>query len=109
MAASGIKGLELALKADKKRAEQAMEKSIYENVDKIVTAMVTEAEAGSYQHGSYLLDRAFGKPKQAVEMSGSDGAPIIFMPAALITKFNLDKPIDATLVEEPNVYETKED
>lgn len=107
MAASGIKGLELALKADKKRAEQAMEKSIYENVDKIVTAMVTEAEAGSYQHGAYLLDRAFGKPKQAMELSGNDGAPIIFMPAALIQKFALDQPIEASKVEEPNVYEAE--
>ena len=103
----GIKGLEESLKLDKKKAERAMEKKIYENVDKIVTAMVTEAEAGSYQHGSYLLDRAFGKAKQAIDIE-SGGQPIIFMPTALITKFGLDKPIEAPLVEEPNVYSTEE-
>ena len=105
MSISGIKGLEASLKLDKKRAEQAMEKAIYENVGGIVSSMVAEANNGSYQHASYLLDRAFGKAKQAVELSGNDGAPIIFMPTALIAKFGLDKPIDAPLVEEPNVYE----
>ena len=82
----------------------AMEKAIYENVGGIVASMVAEAQEGSYQHAAYLLDRAFGKPKQAVEMSGADGAPIIFMPAALISKFGLDQPIEASKIEEPNVY-----
>ena len=108
MAASGIKNLELSLKADKKRAEQAMEKAIYKEVGGIVQAMVTEAKAGSYQHGSYLLDRAFGKARQNIGIDGgADGAPIIFMPAELIQKFALDKPIEAELIEEPNVYEAE--
>lgn len=108
MSKSGIKNLEASLKLDKKRAEQAMEKAIYENVGEIVTSMVAEAKAGSYQHGSYLLDRAFGKPKQAVGLENTDGSPIIFMPTALIQKFGLDKPIEAEKVEEPNVYSTEE-
>jgi hypothetical protein len=103
MSTSGVKNLELSLRADKKRAEQAMEKAIYTNVDKIVEAMVTEAEAGSYQHGAYLLDRAFGKTKQSLDIE-SQGQPIVFMPSALIAKFGLDKPVEAPLVEEPNVY-----
>jgi len=111
MATSGIKGLELALKADKKKAEQAMEKAIYDNVQGIVTSMVAEAQEGSYQHASYLLDRVFGKAKQVVDVE-SAGQPIIFMPTALIAKFGLDKPIDdevvAEKVEEPNVYSTEE-
>ncbi len=109
MSSSGIKGLELALKADKKRAEQAMEKAIYERVGGIVDSMVAEAENGSYQHASYLLDRAFGKARQNIGLDGgTEGAPIVFMPTALIAKFGLDKPIDAEVMaekaEEPNVY-----
>ena len=108
MSTSGIKGLELALKADKKRAEQAMEKAIYENVGGIVSSMVAEAQEGSYQHASYLLDRAFGKARQNIGIDGgTDGAPIIFMPAELIQKFALDKPLEAEKIEEPNVYEVE--
>lgn len=109
MSASGIKELEKSLKLDKRRAELAMEKAIYQNVDKIVTAMVTEAEAGSYQHGSYLLDRAFGKARQNIGIDGgADGAPVVFIPAGLVTKFGLDKPLEAEKIEEPNVYEAEE-
>jgi hypothetical protein len=109
MSKSGIKDLEKSLKLDKRRAEMAMEKAIYENTTKIVEAMVTEAEAGSYQHGAYLLDRGFGKARQNIGIDGGEaGAPIIFMPAALISKFNLDKPIEAEKIEEPNVYSTEE-
>lgn len=108
MAPSGIKGLEASLKLDKKRAEQAMEKAIYDNTTKIVEAMVTEAQAGSYQHGAYLLDRGFGKARQNIGIDGgTDGAPIIFMPAEFIQKFGLDKPLEAEKIEEPNVYEVE--
>jgi hypothetical protein len=98
-----IKGLEASLKLDKKKAEQAMEKAIYENVSGIVSSMVAEANNGSYQHASYLLDRAFGKAKQSLDIE-SQGQPIVFMPASLVAKFALDKPIEAP----PNVYSTEE-
>jgi hypothetical protein len=108
MAPSGIKGLEASLKLDKKKAEQAMEKAIYSNVGNIVQAMVTEAEAGSYQHGSYLLDRAFGKARQNIGIDGgSEGTPIIFMPTELVRKFALDQPIEAEKIEEPNIYDAE--
>ena len=105
---SGVKGLEQSLKWDKKKAERAMEELIYQETASIVGAMIDHAKEGSFQHASYLLDRGFGKPKQSVGLENPDGSPIIFMPAALITKFALDKPIDAEKVEEPNVYEAKE-
>ena len=108
MSRSGIKGLEESLKLDKKRAEQAMEKAIYENTSKIVNAMVTEAKAGSYQHASYLLDRGFGKARQNIGIDGgSEGAPIVFIPAGLVEKFGLDKPLEATKIAEPNIYEAE--
>lgn len=104
----GIKGLEASLKLDKKKAEQAMEKVIYDNVNEIVTSMVAEAQNGSYQHGAYLLDRAFGKARQNIGIDGgTEGSPIVFMPSALVSKFALDKPIEAPLIEEPNVYEVE--
>lgn len=103
MSKSGIKLLEQSLKLDKKKAEQAMEKVIYENVHGIVSSMVAEATQGSYQHASYLLDRAFGKARQNIGIDGGEeGAPIVFMPASLVTKFALDKPIEADKIEEPD-------
>jgi len=101
---SGVKGLEQSLKWDKKKAERAMEELIYQETASIVGAMIDHAKEGSFQHASYLLDRGFGKAKQQVDIE-SGGQPIIFMPAALISKFALDKPIDAEKIEEPNVYD----
>lgn len=106
-----IKTMEKSLIWDKKRAEKVMNDLIYEETSTIVQAMVEHAKEGPFQHASYLLDRGFGKAKQQIDVE-SGGQPIVFMPAALITKFGLDKPIEvqveATLVEEPNVYSTKE-
>lgn len=101
-----IKGLEQSLKWDKKRAEQIMNDLIYEETATIVQSMVDQAKEGSFQHGSYLLDRAYGKAKQQVDIE-SGGQPIVFMPTALIAKFGLDKPIEAEKIEEPNVYEVE--
>lgn len=102
-----IKGLEKSLIWDKKRAEKVMNDLIYEETSTIVQSMVEQAKEGSFQHASYLLDRAFGKAKQQVDIE-SGGQPIIFMPTALIQKFALDKPVEAEKIEEPNVYETKD-
>lgn len=105
---SGVKGIEASLKWDKKKAEQAMEELIYSETKEIVGAMIEHAKSGSFQHASYLLDRGFGKAKQSVDIE-SGGQPIVFMPAALISKFALDKPIEAEKIEEPNVYDAKEE
>lgn len=105
---SAIKEFEKSLKADKQKAERLMESIIYKHTEGIVKSFVAEAENGSFQHGSYLLDRGFGKTRQNIGIDGgSEGAPIVFMPAALIQKFGLDKPIEAELVEEPNIYEAE--
>jgi len=99
---SGVKGIEQSLKWDKKKAERAMEELIYQETAGIVGAMIEHAKEGSFQHASYLLDRGFGKAKQQVDIE-SGGQPVVFMPAVLINKFGLDKPIDAEKIEEPNV------
>lgn len=104
-----IKTLEKSLKADKKRYEEEMDAQILTKVSSIVDAFAAEAQAGSYQHGAYLIDRVFGKARQTVGLDGGEaGAPIIFMPTTLVQKFALDKPIEAEKIEEPNVYESKE-
>lgn len=92
---------------DKKRAEKVMNDLIFQETSTIVQAMVDQAKEGSFQHASYLLDRAYGKAKQQVDIE-SGGQPIIFMPTALVAKFGLDKPIEAEKIEEPNVYEVEE-
>ena len=103
---SGVKGIEASLKWDKKKAEKAMEELIYKETASIVGAMIDHAKEVSFQHASYLLDRGFGKAKQAVDIE-SGGQPVVFMPAVLINKFGLDKPIEAEKIEEPNVYEAE--
>lgn len=100
-------GLEKSLIWDKKKAEKAMNDLIYRETTDIIKAMADQAKEGSFQHGAYLLDRAFGKAKQQIDVE-SGGQPIVFMPTALIQKFALDKPLEAEKIEEPNVYDVKE-
>lgn len=61
----------------------------------LIRAMLKEATAGNVEAFKALLDRAQGKPAQAVELGGTDGAPIVFMPLELIQKHALEV-IDAT-------------
>lgn len=92
---TSLKVKENSLKWDKKIAERKMEEQIGEQTQAIVASMVAEALNGSFQHGSYLLDRAYGKTRQNIGIDGgTEGAPIVFMPSTLVAKFALDKPID---------------
>jgi hypothetical protein len=56
----------------------------------IYEAMRDQAIKGNVMAFIALTDRAFGKPTQAVEMSGKDGAPIVFMPLELMNKYALE-------------------
>lgn len=55
----------------------------------LIKSMLRQAKKGNVMAFNALLDRAQGKPAQAVEMSGKDGAPIVFMPLELIQKHAL--------------------
>lgn len=98
MTKRSLTNAERGLKYDKKVAEKAMEVHIAREAEEIVDAMVAQAKQGSFQHGAYMLDRLFGKVKQRVDVE-SGGEPIVFMPAILINKFGLDKPVDKQLPE----------
>ncbi len=104
MTKEALKKHERALKWEKAKVEKAVNQVILSKAEQIVEAMAEEALNGNFQHGSYLLDRAFGKAKQSMDIE-SGGQPIIFMPTALVAKFGLDKPIEAEKIEEPNVYD----
>lgn len=101
---TALKVKEKSLKWDKKIAERKMEEQIGKEVQAIVQAMATEAKSGSFQHGSYLIDRVFGKTRQNIGIDGGqDGAPIVFMPSTLVAKFALDKPLSS--IEDKPIYE----
>lgn len=85
---------------DAYKLAQAMKVYIAEEIEKnkapLIKAMLRKALDGDVQAFHALFDRAHGKPAQAVEMSGTEGQPIVFMPLALIQKFALeeaDKPL----------------
>lgn len=85
-----VKRHEKDLKYSKQKAEREINQLIFAEGKNIVQAFVDQAKGGSYQHGAYLLDRAFGKARQNIGLDGgSDGAPIVFIPTALVEKFNL--------------------
>lgn len=58
-------------------------------LDEMVEAMIEKAVQGDVNAFTAVMDRAHGKPAQAVEVSGADGNPIVFMPLELIQKHAL--------------------
>lgn len=94
MTKRSLKNHERGLRWEKKKVDKAVNEIIYKKAEKIVEVMADQALTGSFQHGAYLLDRAFGKARQNIGLDGGeDGSPVVFMPATLIHKFALDKPI----------------
>jgi hypothetical protein len=84
---------------------QTMKVYIAEEIEKnkapLIQAMIRKAIDGDVPAFTALLDRAHGKPAQAVEVGGNDGQPIVFMPLALIQKFALEesqKPLQKEVV-----------
>jgi hypothetical protein len=57
-------------------AEVVNAKTGLTRLDRLMAQMMTEAEGGNEKARTELLNRAFGMPRQAVEMSGPNGGPI---------------------------------
>lgn len=55
----------------------------------MLSAQIEKAKQGDTNAFIAVWDRAFGKPVQAIEHSGNDGQPLLFMPLELIQKHNL--------------------
>lgn len=47
-----------------------------DDLDEVIRALVNQAKDGDVPAARELLDRIFGKATQAVEVSGSEGAPL---------------------------------
>lgn len=100
----------IALRDDVKTAvEYAREAKHYiamqvaENMPAMVRSMIKRSIDGDVNAFTALMDRAHGKPAQALEVGGKDGNPIVFMPLELIQKHALEVTRDVKdvkLVEE---------
>lgn len=62
---------------------------VMEEKEALITSMLNEAKAGNVTAFTALIDRTHGKPVQGVEMSATDGQPIVFMPIQLLDKYAL--------------------
>ncbi len=56
----------------------------------MVDAAFKEFISGNYRPMAYIIDRAFGKPKDNIELSGPDGGPIE-------SNINYDRPKEETV------------
>ena len=100
---TSIKNLELATKAnvkaalERQRDAQIMSRAararicelVADKLDEMVKAQIKKAIEGDTVAFTALLDRAHGKPAQALEVSGDGTQPIVFMPLELIQKHAL--------------------
>lgn len=88
------KKLENSFKWEKRLVDKAIEQIILGKAEEIVNVQILAATQGNLQAGQYLIDRTFGKARQNIGLDGgAEGAPIIIMPASLVNKFALDKPL----------------
>lgn len=79
----------------------------HERVVPIFEALYKKAVDGDVMAAKELIDRAWGKATQGVEVTGEGGAPIVFMPLELIQKHALTV-IDVTPQDTEIVNENKE-
>ena len=65
---------------------------VAENLEQMLRAQIRKAiDESDTAAFIAVMDRAHGKPAQAVEVGGEGGQPIVFMPLALIQKFALEE------------------
>jgi len=84
---------EKALKWEKQKAEKAMNKLIVENAEALMSVLIARGLEGDITAIDKALDRGFGKVRQNIGVDGgAEGAPILFMPAGLVEKYNLVSP-----------------
>lgn len=76
----------------KRAIKRAILEKVWLKAGEMTDSMIKEAIKGSAVAFTAVMDRAIDKPAQAVEMSGKDGNPIVFMPLELIAKHSLDTP-----------------
>lgn len=96
-----VNKLENTIKWQKRLVDKAVEQIVLSKAEEIINVQVGAALQGNLQAGQYLLDRTFGKARQNIGLDGGEeGAPIIFMPASLINKFALDKPLKTEIIQE---------
>ena len=113
MKKSSLRNHERHLKWEKVRVEKAMNDVILEKAIPLAEKLIEIALEGNPNAINSLLDRAFGKARQNIGLDGgATDKPIVFMPAALMTKYaikagtytELDSPTDGepvAVIREP--------
>ncbi len=96
--------LEKAIIWEKRLVEKEVEQLILSCATDLVQFQLDAAEQGNTQAGQYLLDRAFGKAKQSVDVHQIQ--PVLIMPATLVEKFSLSTTsLPSDIVDRPPTYE----
>ena len=80
-------------------AKKLFVQKVHEHLIPIFEALLYKALEGDVSATKELLDRAWGKAVQGVEVSGTDGQPIVFMPIQLLDMYALQ--------DTPNVVKSK--
>lgn len=95
MTKKSLKNHERALRWEKKEVTKRVDDLLLQKAEAIADTMADAALDGNFQSQAYIMDKLFGKARQNIGLDGGeDGAPIVFMPSALVTKFALDKPVE---------------
>lgn len=90
-AKSREKKLETYMKFEKKKVELQVQQQLFEKASEITDALIKRALVGDVNAINSAMDRMFGKSKQTMDID-TGGAPIVFMPAVLVEKFQLAEP-----------------
>lgn len=97
------KGVVSSATMDTQNARKIAVAFVNERLLPLLEAMYVKAIDGDVGAFKELMDRAWGKSVQGLEVSGKDGNPIVFMPLELIQKHALaldgqKQTVEATIV-----------
>lgn len=100
---SAIAKTERFVKWEKAKVDKAVNQLILAHAGELTQTLINIAiEDRNPNAINSLLDRAFGKARQNIGLDGgAEDKPIVFMPAQLMTKYNI-KPATYTALEAKN-------
>lgn len=110
MKKSSLRNHERSLKWEKQKMDKAVNEKILAHAEEITDALI---EIGLEDRNpnvlNSLLDRAFGKARQNIGLDGgAEDKPIVFMPAALMAKYEIKAGSYKEIDEDKDSQEYKE-
>lgn len=82
------RGTKTAVTIAREKAREYLSRRVEEEIEPIADSLIAKAQDGDVPAIKELFDRAWGKSKEAMDIT-SGGERIVFMPSEILTKHNI--------------------